>query len=51
MRREGVGAAIAAVIYNRGGDLFLLGMLVTVDLKWWMYVAVMGKSALWVISY
>lgn len=50
-RGEANGAACAAILYNRLGDVFLLGYLVGIDMWYWRLVAVIRKSALWILRY
>jgi NADH-ubiquinone oxidoreductase chain 5 len=54
IRSEGVRSAVAAVLYNRLGDVGLICLFLAMDnmIVWYMVmVAIVGKSALWVWRY
>lgn len=45
-RNESVSASIAAVIYNRSGDVFLLLFLLNFISPLFAFISVIGKSAI-----
>lgn len=50
-RSDSVSASVAAVCYNRFGDLFLLLILLFMSSPFFMIVALAAKSAIWFRSY
>jgi NADH-ubiquinone oxidoreductase chain 5 len=50
-RNESISASVAAVMYNRAGDVFLLLLLVGLFSPLYAVIAILGKSAMWLGSY
>lgn len=51
-RSDALSSSMAAIIYNRAGDFFLMMLVMGITGNWlFCFAAVMGKSAIWIMSY